>query len=239
MEPFSWRCPFCNHNATITEKNFAANRFEFNHGNKHKYQAMRTRVITCPNPDCLEYTLSMSLHDHVAKGLNNWEDLPAKMKWQLIPSAEMKGFPSYIPEAILADYKESCLIRDLSPKASATLSRRCLQGMIRDFWGITRNRLVEEIEAISDKVDPMTWAAIDSVRKIGNIGAHMEKEIDLIVDVDPGEAQLLIGLIETLLHDWYVTKHEREMRFAGIVSLASDKDAARKKKAELRDETTI
>jgi len=39
-------------------------------------------------------------------------------------------------------------------------------------------------------VDPLTWEAIDAVRKLGNIGAHMEKDINVIVDVDPEEAEL-------------------------------------------------
>jgi hypothetical protein len=46
--------------------------------------------------------------------------------------------PDYIPEQIKDDYYEACSILNLSPKASATLARRCLQGMIRDFWGITK-----------------------------------------------------------------------------------------------------
>ncbi|MCB1884663.1 MAG: DUF4145 domain-containing protein [Geminicoccaceae bacterium] len=29
----------------------------------------------------------------------------------------------------------------MSPKASATLSRRCLQSMIRDFWTISKDTL--------------------------------------------------------------------------------------------------
>lgn len=227
---FRWRCPFCNHNATITDANFATSRFEFSHGNKYHYQAIVSQVVTCPNPDCREYSLSATLHDHRAKG-NSWEDLPAKQKWQLIPAASTKVFPSYVPAAILVDYKESCLIRDLSPKASATLSRRCIQGMIRDFWGVKERRLVDEIEAISEKVDPTTWSAIDAVRKIGNIGAHMEKDIDLIVDVDPDEAQLLISLVETLIQDWYVARHERQQRMDSIISLASTKEAARKQGA--------
>jgi hypothetical protein len=53
--------------------------------------------------------------------------------WSLIPSSSAKTFPNYVPKVILDDYNEACLIRDLSPKASATLSRRCLQGMIRDL----------------------------------------------------------------------------------------------------------
>lgn len=77
-----------------------------------------------------------------------------------------------MPGPIVEDYNEACLIRDLSPKASATLARRCLQGRIRDSWGLSENRLIDEIRKLSDKVDPETWAAIDAVRGVGNTGAH-------------------------------------------------------------------
>ena len=115
------------------------------------------------------------------------------------------------------------MIADLSPKASATLSRRCLQGIIRDFWQVKPGRLVDEIEAIKQKVDAATWVAIDSVRKLGNIGAHMEKDINVIVDVDPKEASLLVELVETLLREWYVAREERAARMAAIIEAASIK----------------
>ena len=35
--------------------------------------------------------------------------------------------PDYIPEAIRTDYLEACSILDKSPRAAATLARRCLQ----------------------------------------------------------------------------------------------------------------
>jgi hypothetical protein len=149
--------------------------------------------------------------------------------WKLIPQAAVKVFPDYVPRPILSDYEEACLIRDLSSKASATLSRRCIQGIVRDFWGISKGRLIDEIEALKDKVDPMTWEAIDAVRKIGNIGAHMEKDINLIVDVEPQEAGLLIGLIENLINDWYVVREERKKRMQDIVAVAEAKSDAIKR----------
>ncbi|WP_260997717.1 DUF4145 domain-containing protein [Thalassolituus hydrocarboniclasticus] len=145
------------------------------------------------------------------------------MNWSMKPSSLAKQFPTYIPQAVIDNYEEACLIRDLSPKASATLSRRCLQGIIRDFWGCKKGRLVDEINSIQDKVDPITWQAIDSVRSIGNIGAHMEKDINLIIDVEPAEAQLLIGLIEILIKDWYVAKHERQKHLESIIGVAKQK----------------
>ncbi len=129
------------------------------------------------------------------------------------------------------DYKEACLIVNDSPKASATLSRRCLQGIVRDFWKITKPKLFDAIKELEVKIDPSTWRAIDGVRSVGNIGAHMEKDIDLIVDVDPEEAKTLIGLIEFLLKDWYVLRHDREEHMQKVIDLAKQK--ADEKKALL------
>jgi len=35
----------------------------------------------------------------------------------------------------------------------------------------------------------------------------MEADVNVIVDVEAGEATLLIGLIETLVDEWYVARH--------------------------------
>lgn len=59
-----------------------------------------------------------------------------KKQWDLIPENVYKQFPEYIPQQIRNDYQEACSIIKNSPKAAATLLRRCLQGMIHDFWGI-------------------------------------------------------------------------------------------------------
>jgi hypothetical protein len=100
--------------------------------------------------------------------------------------------------------------------------------MIRDFWKTSRRRLVDEIEAIKDRVSPEVWDAIEGVRQVGNIGAHMEADINVIVDVDPGEARLLIELIEMLLDEWYIQAHERKERLRKVKELAASKEAARK-----------
>jgi len=101
--------------------------------------------------------------------------------------------------------------------------------MIRDFFAVPKQRnLKVEIDQIADKVDPTIFDAINAVRSMGNIGAHMESEIDVIVDVDPEEAGLLIGLIEQLLEDWYVARYERAERVRKVKDLAAKKEEARK-----------
>jgi len=99
--------------------------------------------------------------------------------------------------------------------------------MIRDFWEISKPRLVEEIEDLKAKVAPRTWQAIDAVRSIGNIGAHMERDINVIVDVDPEEAELLIRLIESLIEDWYVQRNDRDLNMTAVIAAAQAKKNAK------------
>lgn len=144
------------------------------------------------------------------------------------PPPNAENFPEYVPSAICDDYIEAISIVDTSPKASATLARRCLQGMIHDFWGIKEKNLNAEITALKGRVPAAQWNAIDALRKIGNIGAHMEKDINVIVDVDPDEAKALIKLIELLIDKWYIARHDEEMLLADIVSIGVRKESERK-----------
>jgi len=69
-----------------------------------------------------------------------------------------------------------------------------------------------------------TVDAIDHVRAIGNIGAHMEKDMNLIVDVDPDEAQVLIALTELLFDEWYVARDTRKQRLTKLGVIAAEKE---------------
>lgn len=226
-----WACPFCSHDAILRSLDYVSGGKEFTIQDPiegHKYLAWY--YVVCPNPKCRKYVLRVGIFDCTYNdSRKEWERGATVKILDLVPSSRAKAYPNYIPKPILDDYNEACLIADLSPKASATLSRRCLQGIIRDFWKVKPGRLVDEIDQIKDMTDALTWDAIDSVRKVGNIGAHMEKDINLIVDVDPNEAGMLIGLIEIVLKDWYVNKEERKNRLMQIKSIADSKEEDRKK----------
>jgi hypothetical protein len=223
---FSWKCPFCKQHATITEYNFEENRFHFDMNNKYGGQCVTLVAVVCPNKECGEYCLAAGVQDYRQEKYDKVYG-PEKDTWKLVPRSSAEVYPDYIPALIRADYEEACAICALSPKASATLSRRCLQGMIRDFWGIQKGRLVDEIDALQGKVDAETWQAIDAVRTLGNIGAHMEKDINIIIDVDPDEAVQLTKLIEILMEEWYIARHERQKHLESIAQLAQKKEAAK------------
>lgn len=211
--------------------------------------AISTTAVGCSNQACLRTTVHATVgpSHRVSNGYST--DLLLKdgesplFKQYLCPQGTGKPQPDYIPKPIRDDYYEACLIRDLSPKASATLVRRCLQGMIRNFAKITGKTLYQEIQMLQNSVKDGTAdraiseesvQAIDHVRGIGNIGAHMEKDIDQIIDVDPGEAQALIGLVEMLFDEWYGARARRAARLADI-GLIADQKAAQKKLTALTE----
>lgn len=51
----------------------------------------------------------------------------------------------------------------------------------------------------------------------------MEKNVDLIVEIEPGEAQVLIELVELLFEEWYVEREKRTKRLAEIKALSAQK----------------
>ncbi len=221
LEKEHWNCPYCNRDCTLGTDDIKFCQGQAYLAKDHGFMKGNHKIIICPNPDCRK----LSVKAHLFSGATRDGEFKLIHEWQLIPEANSKTFPDYIPQQLRDDHFEACLIKDKSAKASATLSRRCLQGILRDFWGIRESSLFKEIAALEGKVDATTWEAIDSVRKVGNIGAHMEKDVNLIIDVEPEEAELLIWLIETLFEEWYIEKHTREQKMKKITSMAAEKSA--------------
>ena len=151
----------------------------------------------------------------------------SEKKVSFFPDSNAKQYPNYIPSLIREDYEEACKILNLSPKASATLSRRCLQGMIRDFHKISKKTLFDEIEAIETLISPQVSKVLHAVRQIGNIGAHMEKDINTIIEIEPSEANQLIQLIEYLMQEWYINQYETDKLLNDIIGTNSSKQAQR------------
>lgn len=242
IKAFNWTCPHCQRPQVVTSQNFFGHSMPIANPAGHFGKVgFQVSSITCQNEDCGKMTLGVDLFARVDYPNGHWERGDTISTWSLIPESTAKAQPGFVPRAIVADYTEACRIRDLSPKASATLARRCLQGMIRDFCQIKKARLFDEIKELRTQIDEgraprgvthESVDAIDAVREIGNIGAHMEKDVDLIVDIDDGEAQVLIDLIETLLDDWYVERETRKARFAGPLTIAEAKRAEKQKLIE-------
>jgi len=120
-----------------------------------------------------------------------------------------------IPLKLRNDYKEACLILHDSPKASAALSRRCLQHLLRDYAKVNKSSLYNEIQEVIDREELPNYIAesIDAIRNIGNIAAHPNKEQNTseIVDVEFEEAEWCIEVLDALF-DFYFVRPKKEQQ---------------------------
>ncbi len=101
--------------------------------------------------------------------------------------------PKEVPKEFSCDYNESCMVFADSPKASAALSRRCLQHILREKAGVKKDDLANEIQQVIDSRQLPSHLAdsLDAVRNIGAFAAHpiKSKTTGEIVEVEPGEAE--------------------------------------------------
>jgi len=114
--------------------------------------------------------------------------------------------PSQVPKEIAQDYDEACLVLPFSPKASAALSRRCLQAILRDAGKTKKKDLADQIEEILPTLPSALQKSLDAVRNIGNFATHpmKSKSTGEIVEVETGEAEWNLEVIEALFDLYYV-----------------------------------
>lgn len=207
-------CPFCGKEQAFRYSN---DKFYIGYHLKYAVRDPSTDreifVLKCNNQNCQKVSITSFCDDK---------------QFDIEPEFTCKKYPTYIPEQIRNDYEEAVSIIDKSPKASATLFRRCLQGMIHDYWDIKEKNLNAEITSLKDKVPTSQWNAIDGLRNLGNIGAHMEKDINLIIDIDPQEAVKLQKLVELLIEKWYIARHDEQEIYKAIVDCSNEKEGQRK-----------
>jgi len=234
----SWVCPHCGTTATLgtadIDRGWASAMIGTAPDNEGI--AIGWIAVKCPSQKCGRYVLDISTRYGLAKKTHSdyrngdvKPDLDRPFGIGDVRVEPRVGLPlsAHVPLVVKQDYEEACLIKDLSPKASATLCRRALQGMIRDFWKVTKPTLHDELAAIKTQCETELFDAMMSLKSIGNIGAHPEKDISLIVDVDEGEPDALLELLRILDKDWYVARADRLTRLSTVKQLGVAKAAAK------------
>ncbi len=124
------------------------------------------------------------------------------------PRASSRPVPTEVPDPYRQDFTEACAVLSESPKASAALSRRCVQAILRDKAGTTKKDLHDQIEEVilSGKVPSHIADNLHAVRNIGNFAAHPAKSTSSgeIIDVEPGEAEWNLDVLEFLFDFYFV-----------------------------------
>jgi len=215
------KCPHClvEINPNFTET--------FLNGDKDTFWSIYS--MNCPNPNCGKKIIDL------ASGLprKNMNSQPIGLssihyRQTVRPFATSRPpVPPEVDDIFAKDYKEACLTFSLSSKASAALSRRCLQNILREKAKVKSGNLSNEIQQLIDSNSLPTHLSesIDAIRNIGNFAAHPLKSTATgeIVDVEPGESEWLLDVLEALF-DFY---------FVQPAILKSKRDALNKKLADI------
>lgn len=138
----------------------------------------------------------------------------------LYPKFPITTLPPEVPEGYANEFRQAAQTLDISPKASAALSRRCLQALIREKAAIQRPSLFEEIRLLLDRRELPKHLAddLDAIRAVGNFAAHPVKDTNTaeIVDVEPGEAEWTLEVLRELLLFYFVDERKSLQRRDGL-----------------------
>jgi hypothetical protein len=126
---------------------------------------------------------------------------------------------------IAADFREAASVLGKSKKASAALSRRCLQSVLTTKGGAKKRDLADQIDEVMPKLPSELALNVDAIRHVGNFAAHPMKSsaTGTVAEVEEGEAEWLLDVLEELFDHFYVAP----------AAAASKRDALNRKLAEL------
>lgn len=135
---------------------------------------------------------------------NNWKEA-----WVSPPLKDKAAeAPTEVDEDLKKDYREASLTLEISPRASAALSRYCLQKLLRTKAGVKAGNLKNEIQEVIDSRSLPTYLneAIDAIRNIGNLAAHPseDKQTGELIEVEREEAEWLIEILDALFDFYFV-----------------------------------
>jgi hypothetical protein len=193
------KCPHC-----ITEIHDKQNALLVGHD---KDGGWFVTIVSCPA--CKRLILKLVNGTGTVPFINGMKVVDVQTEYLIRPKAPSRTPPPpEVPPKFVEDYREACLVISDSPKASAALSRRCLQHLLRDVAKVKPGNLSAEIQEVIDSKTLPSYIAesIDAVRNIGNFAAHPAKDNSTgeIIDVEPGEAEWNLDVLESLFDFYFV-----------------------------------
>lgn len=167
----------------------------------------------CPN--CLKPIVSLQQQRLSTPGMVVNEGSPVTI-WPL--SMGRPAAPNDVPDHMRSDYDEASIVLPFSAKASAALSRRCLQSVLAEAGQTQSKDLDKQIVEVLSKLPSFIAKNLDAVRNIGNFAAHPQKSINTgaILDVEPGEAEWNLDVLDALFDFYYVRPKQEEMKRAAL-----------------------
>jgi hypothetical protein len=204
----SIKCRYCA--VTVEPSNKDASAFAVERTaesvDRDKY-ACAVECVECPSCSGLHVIISVG---ELARGTDGSVGInPASKRGRVIyPTVGSADIPEPIPEPYDKYFREAIAIQSVSPNGSAMLSRRILELVLTNEYGIDDYSLSDKIEKFveKDEIPSLLRKTVDAVREVGNIGAHEQRDDETgeIVDVAPEEADFLVEVVGDLLDHTFV-----------------------------------
>lgn len=125
----------------------------------------------------------------------------------LWPRTRHTTVPDEVPDEIAATYREASDVLPISEKASAALSRRCLERTLIEGGGVAENQTLNEmIKEVLPELPGDLSEEIDYIRSSGIFAAHPIKleHSGVVVEVEPGEAKWNLEILDALFDHYFV-----------------------------------
>jgi len=127
----------------------------------------------------------------------------------VFPAGAQRPLPPEVYAAapeFAADFQEAVAVLSTSRKASAALARRCLQYLLTHAGKATKRDLAAQIDEVLAQLPSELALNLDAIRQVGNFAAHPIKSTNsgAIADVEEGEAEWLLDVLEELADYYYV-----------------------------------
>lgn len=203
-------CPHCGVTVLLeAAQNWPTDKDRAEMGNQGQKQAQfilgagkdkdnpRLYVSAARCPNCQKAVVAVV---HVEHG----ESVKTRARFAWPEGIARKPIPESVPPHIAEDYREAVLVIPYSPKASAALSRRCLQHLLHEK-GFVAKSLEKEIDAALPALPPHIQGELHTLRQFGNFAAHPSADhaSGEILGVEDGEAEWMIEVLEDLFEHFY------------------------------------
>lgn len=204
------KCPHCSVEFYSQFKNTEIYSYGIDVFNGDMYPVIESHSYSISSASCPACNkVILYLKQKIFNSLDTEGSLDAESSEMIYPISTIRTCPKEVDNPyIKQDFIEACSVLNISPKASAALSRRCLQSLLQEKAGVIKKNLSEEIQEVIDSgsLPSHLSDSIDAIRNIGNYAAHPLKSTALgeILDVEPGEAEWALDVLELLFDFYYV-----------------------------------
>jgi uncharacterized protein DUF4145 len=205
------KCPHCN---VAVHVELASKAIVDARDENREEVRWHTSAAVCPNcTKAIIYLTSKALAYTGGMAIPTGVQRVNTLVW---PRSGERPCPTEVPTELQKDYREAANVLSISPQASAALTRRVLQHVLREYAKTKSKDLFDQIQEILDEnqLPSSLQNQLDAVRVIGNFAAHPLKsqQTGLILPVEEHEAEWNLDVLDHVFDYYFVKPAQAQTR---------------------------